>query len=89
MHQALGKWHDDDVALASLDTFLLDYEGEALFRRGDYFKLIQGLEREKQKLLRDFELAWQAFLKLAAGHELIEEDTPVKPERVSVGDNDA
>lgn len=89
MHQALGKWHDDDVALASLDTFLLDYEGEALFRRGDYFKLIQGLEREKQKLLRDFEIAWQAFLKLAAGHGLIGEDTPAKPEQVSVGDNDA
>lgn len=88
IHQALGKWHDDDVVINSLDTFLLDYEGEALFRRGDYFKLIQGVEKEKQKLLRDFEKAWPAFLKLAARHGLIEVDTPAAADEDSIGDND-
>ena len=88
MHQALGKWHDDDTGLRYLDTFLLDYEGEPLFRRGDYFKLIQGLEREKRKLLSDFENAWKAFLKLAVKHGFAEENPPAGSIQGSVGDND-
>jgi len=76
LHQALGKWHDDDVGLTFLDTFLLDYEGEALYRRSDYLRLIRGLEREKSRLLGDFERAWRAFLKLADRHGLMEKTAP-------------
>lgn len=88
MHQALGKWHDDDMGLQFLDTFLLDYEGEALYRRNDYFKLIQSLEGEKKRLLSDFEKAWTAFLKLAAEHHLVDEDSPDEQKTDSIGDND-
>jgi CHAD domain-containing protein len=88
MHRALGRWHDDDVGLRYLDAFLLDYEGEALFRRGDYFKLIRALEEEMRELLAGFEKAWEAFLTLAAGHGLLEEEAPADPEGKSVGDDD-
>jgi CHAD domain-containing protein len=89
MHQALGKWHDDDTGLRFLDSFLLDYEGEPLFRRGDYFKLIRGLEREKRKLLSDFEKAWKTFLQIAVKHGLVEEGPPAGSNQGSIGDNNA
>jgi CHAD domain-containing protein len=43
VHQALGRWHDDDVSLLFLDGFLLSYAGKSFFDRNSYIKYKKSL----------------------------------------------
>jgi len=62
VHQALGRWHDNDVSLQFLDGFLLSYAGRSFFDRNSYVKFKKSLVNDKSKQLEDFEQRWLDFL---------------------------
>lgn len=62
VHQALGRWHDDDVSLLFLDGFLLRYAGKSFFDRNSYVKYKKNLADDKVKQLAEFEQRWLDFL---------------------------
>jgi CHAD domain-containing protein len=62
VHQALGRWHDDDVSLLFLDGFLLSYAGKSFFDRNSYIKYKKSLADDKVKQLAEFEQRWLDFL---------------------------
>lgn len=62
VHQALGRWHDDDVSLLFLDGFLLSYAGKSFFDRNSYVKYKKSLADDKVKQLAEFEQRWLDFL---------------------------
>lgn len=62
VHQALGRWHDDDVSFLFLDGFLLSYAGKSFFDRNSYVKYKKSLVDDKMKQLAEFEQRWLAFL---------------------------
>jgi CHAD domain-containing protein len=62
VHQALGRWHDDDVALQYLDSFLLMYSGKRFYNRSSYVKYKRNLSNDKVKQLKEFEQRWAEFL---------------------------
>lgn len=64
VHQALGRWHDGDVALLFLDEFLRSYAGNSFFDRGSYARYKSNLEDDKVKRLSDFEQSWLDLLTL-------------------------
>lgn len=64
LHQALGKWHDCDIALQFLEGFFLDYTGSDLFSSDSYSQYSEGLIKEKQAMLNRFETHWKKFLNL-------------------------
>ncbi len=62
VHQALGRWHDDDVAHQFLDDFLLIHSGKSFYHRDSYTKYKRKLTNDKKKQLREFEQRWMEFL---------------------------
>jgi CHAD domain-containing protein len=62
VHQALGRWHDNDVALLFLDGFLLGYAGRSFFDRNSYVEFKKSLADDKSRQLEDFEQKWSNFL---------------------------
>jgi CHAD domain-containing protein len=62
VHQALGRWHDDDVSLLFLDGFLLSYAGKSFFNRNSYVKYKKSLADDKMRQLAEFEQRWLDFL---------------------------
>ena len=62
VHQALGRWHDDDVALQFLGGFLLMYSGKRFYDRSSYTKYKRNLTSDKKKQLKEFEQRWAEFL---------------------------
>lgn len=62
IHQALGRWHDDDVSLIFLDGFLTSYKGRSFFDRNSYSKYKKSLRGDKAKQMADFEQSWLEFL---------------------------
>lgn len=64
MHRALGKWHDEEVGLQSLDAFLQEQASVELFSRDSYLKFASALEEDKHKLLASFEEKWLEFCNL-------------------------
>lgn len=62
VHQALGRWHDDDVSLLVLDGFLLSYAGKSFFDRNSYVKFKKSLADDKLKQMAEFEQRWLDFL---------------------------
>ena len=64
VHQALGRWHDDDVSLLFLDGFLLSYAGKSFFDRNSYVKYKKSLADDKVRQLAEFEQRWLDFLNI-------------------------
>jgi CHAD domain-containing protein len=64
VHQALGRWHDDDVARQFLDNFLFIYSGNRFYNRSSYTKYKRNLTSDKKTQLREFEKRWAEFLAL-------------------------
>ena len=62
VHQALGRWHDDDVARQFLDNFLRLYFRKKFYDRSSYTKYKRNLTSDKKKQLKDFEQRWTEFL---------------------------
>lgn len=62
VHQALGRWHDDDVALLFLDGFLLSYAGRSFFDRNSYVQYKKSIAADKMRQLAEFEQRWLDFL---------------------------
>ncbi len=62
VHQALGRWHDDDESLLVLDGFLLSYAGKSFFDRNSYVKFKKSLADDKLKQMAEFEQRWLDFL---------------------------
>ena len=64
VHQALGRWHDDDMSLLFLDGFLLSYAGKSFFDRNSYVKYKKSLADDKVRQLAEFEQRWLDFLNI-------------------------
>jgi CHAD domain-containing protein len=64
LHQALGKWHDADIALMFLDGFMLEYTQPSFFNKESYLQYIKALQTQKQKMLGLFEKNWKGFIAL-------------------------
>jgi CHAD domain-containing protein len=62
VHQALGRWHDNDVSLLFLDGFMLSYAGRSFFDRNSYVKFKNSLVDDKLKQFAEFEQRWLDFL---------------------------
>ncbi|HUU52291.1 MAG TPA: CHAD domain-containing protein [Candidatus Heimdallarchaeota archaeon] len=62
VHQALGRWHDNDVSLLFLDGFLLSYTDRSFFDRNSYVKFKKGLADDKVRQMAEFEQSWMDFL---------------------------
>lgn len=62
VHQALGRWHDDDMSLLFLDGFLLSYAGKSFFDRNSYIKYKKSLSDDKIRQMAEFEQSWMDFL---------------------------
>lgn len=62
VHQALGRWHDDDESLLVLDGFLLSYAGKSFFDQNSYVKFKKSLADDKLKQMAEFEQRWMDFL---------------------------
>lgn len=62
VHQALGRWHDDDVALLFLDGFLFSYAGRSFFDRNSYVQYKKSIADDKMRQLAEFEQRWLDFL---------------------------
>lgn len=62
VHQALGRWHDDDVAWQFLDNFLFMCKGKKFYDRSSYTKYKRSLTYDKKKQLKEFEQRWIEFL---------------------------
>lgn len=71
LHQALGKWHDADVALEFLDGFMLEYTQSSFFSKDSYIQYIKELQKQKQDKLALFEKNWKKFTALIGS-----DDTP-------------
>jgi CHAD domain-containing protein len=68
VHQALGKWHDLELALASLERFAsrrLDIDGELLESAR------KRIARKKAGYYRSFERRWKEFMKVARDSAVI------------------
>lgn len=64
LHRALGKWHDDEVALLSLNDFMENESNKPFFNKDSYDQFIQDLEKEKTECLAAFEKHWKEFLEM-------------------------
>lgn len=64
VHQALGRWHDDDVALVFLDAFLLASSGMTFFDKNSYATYKKYLAEDKAIQLKEFGQRWPDFLAL-------------------------
>ncbi|HEX9653781.1 MAG TPA: CHAD domain-containing protein [bacterium] len=64
MHQALGKWHDEEVGLQSLEAFLQEHDNVEFFSRDSYQFFAEELEEDKRGLLARFATKWNEFLDL-------------------------
>lgn len=64
VHQALGRWHDNDVSLLFLDGFLLSYAGKSFFNRNSYVEFKNSLVDDKLKQFAEFEQKWLDFLNI-------------------------
>jgi CHAD domain-containing protein len=64
VHQALGRWHDDDIARQFLENFLRIYYRKRFYDRSSYTKYKRNLASDKKNQLKDFELRWTEFLAL-------------------------
>ncbi len=62
VHQALGRWHDDDVSLLFLDGFLTSYAEGPFFDRNSYIEYKKRLVNDKVMQLADFAQRWLDFL---------------------------
>jgi len=64
LHQALGKWHDADIALLFLDGFMLEYKQPSFFNKDSYMFYFKGLQKQKKDMLEQFETNWGRFIGL-------------------------
>ena len=64
LHQALGKWHDADIALLFLDGFMLEYRQPSFFNKDSYLTYFKGLQKQKKDMLGQFETNWECFIRL-------------------------
>lgn len=64
LHQALGKWHDADIALMFLDGFRLECTQLPFFDKDSYLQYIKALQKQKQETLDLFEKNWKSFITL-------------------------
>lgn len=62
LHQILGKWHDDEMALQFLETFKSGYKDPQFFSGHSYDKFLKNLQEEKMALLAKFENKWDDFM---------------------------
>lgn len=69
MHQALGKWHDEEVGLQSLDAFLQGQSGAQFFSNESYQLFTQNLRDDKSRLLDEFENRWKEFAEMVERSE--------------------
>ncbi len=59
LHQVLGKWHDDDIALKHIAAFQAEIVSQIPVK--NYDKLSEHLQKEKTELLATFEKQWDDF----------------------------
>ncbi len=76
LHQALGKWHDADIALVFLDGFMLEYTQSSFFSKDSYMSYIKGLQRQKLDMIKLFEKNWKNFTVLIGSDNAPSEETP-------------
>lgn len=81
LHQALGKWHDDDVGLQFLRSFQKEFPDQTFFSPDSYSKFAEGLEKEKKALLNEFERRWKKFLNLLKTHTFVRVSLKTAPEK--------
>lgn len=62
LHQILGKWHDDEMALQFLEGFKSDYKGQRFFSARSYEEFLKYIQKEKVALLAEFENHWRGFI---------------------------
>jgi len=71
IHQALGRWHDDEVVLETLRKFRRERQAGPYFSYKSYPEFATLLERSKKKNLEEFEASWVRFLKFMATRGLV------------------
>ena len=71
IHQALGKWHDNDVGLQFLEGMMKNDTVQTFFNKKSYVEFSKGLGEENDALLNTFEEKWNDFLKLLQSHNSI------------------
>jgi CHAD domain-containing protein len=64
MHRALGKWHDAEVGLTWLESFLESQDAASFFSHDSYMRLQEGLANDKKMRLGEFENCWNEFANL-------------------------
>lgn len=62
IHRALGKWHDDEIALLTLNYYLENLPTWNFFSPDSYTQFITLLEEEKMEWLSKFEDRWRSFM---------------------------
>lgn len=62
LHRALGKWHDSEVGLLSLNDFIENFSEQLFFNRTSYNKFIENLEQGKKEWISTFEKRWKEFI---------------------------
>jgi len=66
VHQALGRWHDDDVARQFLDSFLHNYTEKKFYDRNSYTQYKRKMTYHKKRQLKEFEQRWVDFLSVVS-----------------------
>jgi CHAD domain-containing protein len=65
LHQVLGKWHDDVIAMEFFQIFMERHSGYSFYNKNSYIEYYIALEGEIKSLLSEFGEKWEPFFTLA------------------------
>lgn len=69
-HQSLGKWHDDDVGMASIKKYIAFSDQDTSFDRNLYDDLFKKMKEEKEYYLEQFYQRWSPLRELLTKNNL-------------------
>ncbi len=78
VHQALGKWHDDEIVMQAFEAFTVDNSAPTWFDQQSYQIFPKKLRQEKTRLLRTFEAKWDKLMGILETNSTTSEQNAVK-----------
>ncbi|OGF62162.1 MAG: hypothetical protein A2Y62_20215 [Candidatus Fischerbacteria bacterium RBG_13_37_8] len=65
LHQVLGKWHDDVIAMEFFQIFMEQHSGYSFNNKNSYIEYYIAIEGDIKSLLGEFEEKWESFFIMA------------------------
>jgi CHAD domain-containing protein len=78
VHQALGRWHDDEIVMQTFEAFTTENGATSRFDQHSYQIFPKKLQQGKTRLLRTFETKWAAFMAILEANSKLTEQIMIK-----------